>query len=54
MIECEEEETDAGGGEVESRGWKVGVESGRRCGGRWKEEGWEVKNGGWRDGKGGR
>ena len=25
MIECGEEETDAGGGEVESRGWKVGA-----------------------------
>ena len=23
MTECEEEETDAGGGEVESRGWNV-------------------------------
>ena len=43
---------------VEER-WKVeggrwGWNPGGEVGGRWKEEGWEVKNGGRRDGKWGR
>ena len=42
MTECEEEETDAGGGEVESRGWKVGV----------KNPGWGWNPGGGAEGDG--
>lgn len=46
MIECGEEETDAGGGEVESRGWKVGVKNPGLGGNPGGEVGREMEGGG--------